>query len=397
MDESPELGSCLNCGASLMGQYCGNCGQRATSRLISIWELLRDAFGDLLELDSRLWRTLFPLLLRPGKLTEDYLKGRRARYMPPFRMYLVFSLIFFLVAFFDPHNDFAIFYEDGDKQTAPAINEIDPEKLRDERQQSQAELRAALDELIAEGVIDESIVGAGKLIDTGEQPVAETRAPTTPGRDQVQAESNSDNESQAAALAKEQASGSANDANEFAATIGDELGFNCEAGSLSLGNAPGWVQKRLTPERIKRLCRRWEVEGSEGLLGAMIDKVPAALILLLPFMALVLKILYPLSRRYYVEHLLFLVHYHAFFFLLLTLQILWMRMVQLLGIAEAVATLPLVATSFYIPVYLFMAMRRVYGQGRFLTFLKFSFLTIIYLLGLSLVLLGALFLAAFAI
>ena len=87
---------CLNCGTRLRGQYCGTCGQRSQSRLIRLWELIADAFGDLFELDSRLWRTLIPLVIRPGKLTRDYLKGRRARYMPPFRMYLVLSLVFFL-------------------------------------------------------------------------------------------------------------------------------------------------------------------------------------------------------------------------------------------------------------------------------------------------------------
>ena len=54
----PDHPDCLNCGTELRGQYCGHCGQRASSRLISLWELTRDAFGDLLELDSRLWRTL---------------------------------------------------------------------------------------------------------------------------------------------------------------------------------------------------------------------------------------------------------------------------------------------------------------------------------------------------
>ncbi|HKJ20007.1 MAG TPA: DUF3667 domain-containing protein, partial [Woeseiaceae bacterium] len=98
----PEYPDCLNCGTELRGQYCGHCGQRARSRLISLWELIQDAFGDLLELDSRLWRTVIPLLVRPGQLTRDYLEGRRARYMPPFRMYLVLSVVFFVVAFFDP-------------------------------------------------------------------------------------------------------------------------------------------------------------------------------------------------------------------------------------------------------------------------------------------------------
>ena len=101
---------CLNCGTALGGQYCGSCGQRAASRLISIWELLRDAFGDLLELDSRLWRTLIQMMIRPGKLTRDYLEGRRARYMPPFRMYLVLSIVFFLVAFFDPREELSILF-----------------------------------------------------------------------------------------------------------------------------------------------------------------------------------------------------------------------------------------------------------------------------------------------
>jgi hypothetical protein len=81
-----EMPECLNCGAHMRGQYCGQCGQRGTSRLISLWELVRDAFGDIFELDSRLWQTLVPLLIKPGLLTHDYLQGRRARYMPPFRM-----------------------------------------------------------------------------------------------------------------------------------------------------------------------------------------------------------------------------------------------------------------------------------------------------------------------
>ena len=109
--EPQPLEVCLNCGTTLGGQYCGNCGQRATSRLISVWELLRDAFGDLLELDSRLWRTLIPLVTRPGQLTRDYLEGRRARFMPPFRMYLVLSILFFLVAFFDPREELGILFE----------------------------------------------------------------------------------------------------------------------------------------------------------------------------------------------------------------------------------------------------------------------------------------------
>ncbi len=89
---------CSNCGEQLTGQYCYRCGQRDKHRLISLWELLRDLIGDLFEVDSRIWRTVLPLLFRPGFLTMEYLSGRRVHYTPPLRMYLVLSLVFFVVA-----------------------------------------------------------------------------------------------------------------------------------------------------------------------------------------------------------------------------------------------------------------------------------------------------------
>lgn len=89
---------CLNCDAVLDGQYCTDCGQRHRTRMITVWELLRDVSDDLLSWDSRLWRSLRPLLLAPGKLTLEYLNGRRTYYTPPLRMYLVLSVLFFLLS-----------------------------------------------------------------------------------------------------------------------------------------------------------------------------------------------------------------------------------------------------------------------------------------------------------
>ena len=114
-------------------------------------------------------------------------------------------------------------------------------------------------------------------------------------------------------------------------------------------------------------------------------------------MALVLKALYPLSRRYYVEHLLFFVHLHAFLFLLITLQILFYRLAGMVALPETPTVLAIVATSFYAPVYLFVAMRRVYGQGRFVTFLKYIVLTLAYIAGFSTIIAITFALAAFSI
>ena len=89
--------NCLNCGEVLRGQHCSHCGQRAKVRVLSLGALLRDLFGDLTSFDSRLWRTLRPLAFKPGALTVEYLRGRRTHYSPPFRMYLILSVVFFLL------------------------------------------------------------------------------------------------------------------------------------------------------------------------------------------------------------------------------------------------------------------------------------------------------------
>jgi hypothetical protein len=86
---------CANCDAPLSGPYCAQCGQHAHGSARSIRAFLGEALHDLTHSDSRLWRTLWLLLFRPGRLTDEYLADRRARYLPPFRLYLIVSLVFF--------------------------------------------------------------------------------------------------------------------------------------------------------------------------------------------------------------------------------------------------------------------------------------------------------------
>ncbi|MGI9271142.1 MAG: DUF4286 family protein [Woeseiaceae bacterium] len=312
ISESPN---CLNCGTHLRGQYCGHCGQRSRSRLISLWELITDAFGDLFEIDSRLWQTVVPMMVRPGRLTHDYLQGRRARFMPPFRMYLVMSLIFFVIAFFDPREELGLFFEPP----------------------SDAEIAAQEDEQ------DDSMIVMFN-----------------------------DNE-------------------------GVEIEDDCDIEADDIEGLPGFLARRLTVERMQHACEKIRADEGKSLTAKIIDGAPAALILLLPIMALVLKALYPLSRRYYVEHLLFFVHFHAFAFLLLTIQILLIRLATLLRVPELVSTLTIVAMSIYIPVYIFLAMRRVYEQGRIVTFLKFVVLAVTYVAGFSLIIAATTVMAMFAI
>jgi hypothetical protein len=91
---------CRNCGAILAGRYCGNCGQAADVHVPSTRELIHEALEGLTHSDSRIWSTLRLLLFVPGKLTQEFVAGKRAAYLPPFRLYLILSVAFFLVASF---------------------------------------------------------------------------------------------------------------------------------------------------------------------------------------------------------------------------------------------------------------------------------------------------------
>lgn len=104
---------CRNCGASLGGEYCAACGQREGRADLHFGEAAGDILGDVVRLDSRLWRTLSALLLRPGFLSAEFIAGRRVRYLPPFRLYLILSFITFLLLSLSPEDTLQLGLEDG--------------------------------------------------------------------------------------------------------------------------------------------------------------------------------------------------------------------------------------------------------------------------------------------
>jgi hypothetical protein len=96
---------CLNCGAALSGPFCAQCGQRAIPAYPTMRELVGDAWHEWSGYDGRVVRTFLTLLRAPGALTVEALEGHRARYVSPVRLYLVASLVYFLLAAASPNLD----------------------------------------------------------------------------------------------------------------------------------------------------------------------------------------------------------------------------------------------------------------------------------------------------
>jgi uncharacterized membrane protein len=346
--------NCLNCGEVLRGQHCSHCGQRAKVRVLSLGTLLRDLLGDLTNFDSRIWRTLKPLAFRPGALTVEYLRGRRTHYSPPFRMYLILSVVFFLlttlggnpadVLVFDVGNDGSgganVQVGPGDPApSAPATTTLDPERQR---------------------IVDEIV----------------KRIPAEADRAKARAEIERD----LGAMTPEQV-----------APIRRLMTDPCGAESLKIDG----ILNQHYKDKAREACRKI-VADSKGFGRAVYENLPKMMFIFLPLIAAVMFVLYLGSGRYYVEHLLFFVHFHAFFFLSGIVVLLLERASAFLagsavgsGLETAESTL-ITVLSFYVPYYLYSAMRRVYGQRRRVTLLKYSLLGLGYLVFMTVTVLGLL-------
>jgi len=352
---SSTLNSCLNCGAPLAGQYCVECGQRHRARMISVFELLRDVFDDLLSWDSRMWRSLRPLLLRPGRLTNEYLNGRRMYYTPPLRMYLVLSVIFFLLTSLTTLGslDDSGFVIDGDGVG-----------IRPTEQRSQQEAADALRELAA------ARRELGAL--SGNSGVAATADEGDVVADVAQ-------RLEAAAAAQE----SESDA------------FDCS--EIELDVSPFGLDEQQLRELLIERCERFTAPGGrKALLSQFIDIIPSLLIVMLPLIALASKLLYLFSGRYYVEHLLVFTHYHSFAFLYLMLLMgLFTLIGQVLALSGAITPLKVAAWA-YAVYYPYRALRVVFHQGRLVTIIKLGLLAIVYFIGASLLTVVGMLIAVFS-
>jgi hypothetical protein len=90
---------CSNCGIELLHEenFCPNCGQKNTDLNLSIIEVLKDFGGDYFTFDSKLFKTLGPLIIKPGKVPKEYIDGKRMSHIPPLRVFIFLSFVTFFL------------------------------------------------------------------------------------------------------------------------------------------------------------------------------------------------------------------------------------------------------------------------------------------------------------
>src|SRR4051794_15310591 len=89
---------CQNCGAPLLGPHCYRCGQPVTGLVRHFTSIIGDFFDTVLNIDARVFRTVWPLFAKPGYLSCEYFAGRRVRYVSPVRLFVFLSILTFFIA-----------------------------------------------------------------------------------------------------------------------------------------------------------------------------------------------------------------------------------------------------------------------------------------------------------
>jgi len=323
---------CRNCGHRVTDEFCAHCGQREGRGDIYFMDAVGDLFGDVFTWDSRLWRTLFPLLLRPGFLSAEFNAGRRVRYMPAFRLYLVISFLLFLILSLDARN--AVIKLDRD--AAPAADPPVAEQLAEEGIEETGDGE--------ELVFPEAVILPRDV--AGE-------ASWELGADWARSGASLDATARAA------------DAARAASATGEGESTSSLSINISGDDAPPWMQG--FDERLESNARRIE-DDPAGFVDDLVDYLPQMMFLMLPIFALLLKALYLFRAFHYLQHLVFALHYHSFVYLLYLIE---KGLEQLQWQPGGWLLLPFA-------VYLPLALRRCYGSGWGGALLRSLFLYIAY-------------------
>ena len=376
-----ELATCTNCYQPLTGPFCSACGQDSETTLKYFWSVVLHLLDDIFSFDSRVIRTLVPLLVKPAYITKEYFAGRRVRYVPPLRLYLFISIVFFLSITFFINNNIvdtnfvpALSNAEITKKLANQINSLEltqhgsPSEKTDELIQSLKQSLTDIEQLDNPTLSKTASALAFLELKKLTQPDALN------DNEQNQYEKLSENLISLKGQQKIKQEG-----------INLNV-INTEEGELEFGFLSPETNKTIN-KKVGELTKKAE-ENIRADISKFIQQalgnMPQLMFVLLPIFALLLKFMYMFSSRLYMEHLTVALHSHSFIFLAILIAQLLEKIAEvtlfslptLSGLVETLGSLLLV----WVPVYLFIMQKRIYQQGFLMTSIKFIVTASIYLM-----------------
>lgn len=374
---------CGNCGTELLGETCYRCGQPTKGLVRQFSSIMGDFLDTVLNIDSRVFRTIGPLIFKPGFLTQEYFSGRRIRFVSPVRLFFFLAVLTFLFAQFSLPDEIGSGENDGVVQVnGGESGKIERAKTVEEVEKIRKQALVELDEAKAE---TKNIPMVGAALE------------------QTKHEVNKKADERIAELTKGQVPPKPAKAPPGSRPGGDNVHVEQE-GHISFNGAV-WDAKKnpikvsWLPDSINQwlngLAQRAENNGKrvdkdpKVIIEAVLSSLPMTLFLMLPVFALMLKLMFILKRRLYMEHLIVALHSHAFLMLAIFILILFNNMSAWFSASSWLVTPINILTTLlwiWMPIYLFLMQKRVYQQGWILTFIKYAIIGNLYMILLTIAL-----------
>ncbi len=333
---------CLNCGTLLEGKFCHQCGQENLEIKESFGHMIVHAVSDYFHFDYQFFNTLKPLFFKPGFLTKEYMQGRRARYLHPVKMYIFISIVYFLLLF--KSNTEIVKVNETHKQPAKT------EKVVIDSVKKEIEDDDTIPDSVKKSLVQKTkIIGIEKIKANG------WFHPQTADTSYEQYEANQKK------LTKDKQ-------DDFFTKSWNKktLIYNAKYGS---------VAQEIFVEEIKH-------------------NIPKMMFLLLPLLALILKVAFWRNKKFYVEHLIYTFHLHCFLFLTLTILML-ISIITSSGL-NTINELIITFSTLYIIWYIYKSLKVIYERHWFRTITKLFGITVMYSVSIILCM-AILFIASIAL
>jgi hypothetical protein len=339
---------CLNCGAIVHGRFCHVCGQENIPPKESFWHLVTHFMYDITHFDGKFFSTLKYLLFKPGFLSHEYLRGRRASYLHPIRMYVFTSAFFFLVFFSMNKQDEVIKFNDSQPARITAAKQMKRlEKEKTDFFKDLADTSNSANERVA----------LLRMLAITDSDIARLSRDTTYKN-------------------KLQTFNQGNNFNLFANNKNDTIyksvtQYDLEQSKLPAGQRDGFMRAKFRRQNI-HLREKYKNDG-KAIWTAVFDKFkhlfPQMLFVSLPLFALMLRLLYVRRKQFfYVNHIVFSIHLYCGTFIIILAGILLNSLADTLNLGTDWIGLLFGLAGFF---YWYKSMRNFYEQRRAKTILKY--------------------------
>jgi hypothetical protein len=247
--------NCLNCGTTLQGKYCHNCGQENLEIKESFGHMMNHAISDYFHFDHQFFHTLKPLLFKPGYLTNEYMAGRRAQYLHPVKMYIFISIVYFLLLFQSGHNVIKINGQAGKANTEQqGLDSVNKQIMTNPNLSASAKRKI---------IANEKDINSGAFNFSGDSTISQ---------------------------------------------------YNAAQARLPESERDKFFERKII-EKLITYNAKYGARAKEVFLDELRHNIPKLMFLLLPLLALILRVTFFKSKKFYVEHLIYAFHLHCFIFL----------------------------------------------------------------------------------